>query len=84
MASLESRVAELESRAASSQVPKRYLVILSAFGDGGVPVTSLVCNRTGRVFDIAAGETEDEFTARVEAALCTEKNPIAMVNRGCQ
>lgn len=86
MASLESRVIELERQAAASQARMQFLVILCGFGDEGVPLETLTHGRTGRVFTREPQEAESDFTARVEAALCTEETPLVVVtrNRGAQ
>lgn len=81
MPSLESRVVELESKATSSQTPMKFLLILCGFGDEVVPLTSLTCRRSGRVFNRLPDETEDAFKTRVKDELCTGESPLVMVHR---
>ena len=65
MATLNARVTELEKKAGGSGAMP-WLLILTGFGEADDPLTKLACHRTGKVWEIRHGETEADFTSRIE------------------
>lgn len=81
MATLDTRITELEKKAANHEGGP-WLIILTGFGQADDPITKLVCHRTGKVWETQEGETEAEFTARIEReAFPDGKSGVLMVTR---
>ena len=76
MATLEARITELEKQAGTQDV-QQWLIILTGFDQAEDPVTKLSDGRTGRVWEIQDGETQDDFTARIK------RDAFAVGQSGC-
>lgn len=65
MLRLNARISKLEKQT-GTQDAQQWLIILTGFDQADHPITKLSDGRTGRVWAIQDGETQDAFTARIK------------------